>query len=239
MVKKYWISIIGALVILVLLTMGIYCDFEFLSDTLLAITALIILWYTWETFLIRKSNQDLLQKSRRPAVGYVVFTNEKQPVDTRFRIINHSEYPVAALIKCVFKIDDKVVPNIWPAYNGKEYWNVQFKEMKEGHFNWLELYSKIGIFTDEELEEIKKSKYEGVKRKITKDLILSYDFKKPPVLKMSIEIFCVNEFGEKMYYPPAYYEFDPYRIGWVAHLTSTIPYWEYDAKPKWIENKIT
>ena len=102
--QKYLISIIVALIILILLIMGVYYNWNFLSDILLALTAIIILWYTLETFFIRNYNQDLLKKSQRPAIGYIIFINETQPIDTRFRIVNHSDYPVAVLIKCVFKI---------------------------------------------------------------------------------------------------------------------------------------
>ena len=65
---------------------------------------------------------------------------------------------------------------------------------------------------------------------------MTYDFEKPPILRMSIEIFSINEFGEKMYYPTVNYEFDPFRIGWIAQLTSSVPYWEYDKQPKWIKD---
>jgi hypothetical protein len=164
--------------------------------------------------------------------------NPNQPVDTRFRIINHSDYPVAALVKCNFKLGDEVIPNVWEAYDGKEFWNLQYKQVKEGHFNWLDLYSNLNLFTKDEIDELKSGDYEQVKRKVTGDLILKYDFKKPPRLTMDIEIFCLNDQKENLYYPPVHYEFDPFRIGWIPNLTTKKPYWKYEIEPKWAKNNI-
>jgi hypothetical protein len=237
--KKYWYSITGSIILISLLSWGIWCKFQYLSETILAITAIIILWYTWETFQIRKSNQELLYKSRRPVVGFEIFVNKDKPVDTWFRLINHSDYPVAALVKCNFKLGGKEVPNVWDAYNGKEFWNLQYKQIKEGHFNWLDLYSKLSLFSGEEIKELKTSNYEHVKREITKGLILKYDFESPPNLTMDVEIFCLNDHDEKLYYPSVHYEFDPYRIGWVVNLTSKKPYWKFESEPIWVKNVLS
>ena len=54
-IRKHIIVIIGMILILSATIIRIFCEFDFYSDSILAITALIILWYTYETSEIRKS----------------------------------------------------------------------------------------------------------------------------------------------------------------------------------------
>jgi len=115
--------VISAILILALLILDIVFLLSFTSNLILGITAIIILWYTYETHLIRKYNDQMSKQSRRPSVGYKIFPLGVDPRRTGFEIVNYSKYPVAVKVQCVFKLDGKIIPIKWPAYNGEEYWN--------------------------------------------------------------------------------------------------------------------
>jgi hypothetical protein len=119
------------------------------SDIIVAITALIILWYTIETYRIRKANiiiananSEALFRMRRPTVSYNLFSKKKIPSYTFFKLINQSNYPVSVLVKCNFRINGNILGDIWPSYDGKEYWNLQYSQNITDNFCWLELYSR-------------------------------------------------------------------------------------------------
>ena len=211
------------------------------SNFILSITAVIIFWYTWETNEIRKISQEKLLKSKRPIIGYEIFNNPEKPLDTRFILHNHSDYPLAALVKCNFKIDEMEVSEVWAPYDGKEYWNLQYKQTKHGHFCWYDLYLKAVFNKDEltvqknEINGLKNSNAEDIRKKVTSDLLLIYDVGEPPKMTMDLELYCLNEFGEPTYYPETHYEMDIFRMEWIPILTSEKPYWKHDSKPSWIK----
>ena len=242
--NKVWVIYVTTLLIIFIVVSDMLFHHKFASDLILGITAIIIMWYTWETYKIREAESSIAKTSSeaftriiRPIAGFRIFTNEKNPLDTGFEIINHSEYPVAALVKCNFKLDGKLIKNVWPAYDGKEYWNLQYKQLKCGYFNWLDLYNNLEIFSEEDIKELKINSPEQVRKKITGDLILLYDLKEPPKLTIDLEVYCENDLEQIMYYPPSHYELDPFRLSWKALLTSERPYWEFSLKPGWV-NKI-
>lgn len=59
------------------------------ANSILALTAIIIVWYTWETYEIRY---------------------------------------------------------IWKSYDGKEFWNLQYNQVKEGHFYWIDCWGQRMYF---------------------------------------------------------------------------------------------
>ena len=153
---------IGSIVIVALMFAGTIWEVRFISEGILGITVIVILWYTWETSQIRKAEQEiaevnkaLLLKSYHPAVGYSIFTNKNVPYDTRIRLVNVSEVGAAVQLNCNLKIDGEPIKDFSPAYEGKEYWNLQIREEKEGHFSVLDLYLKSGLITAKEIEKIK------------------------------------------------------------------------------------
>ena len=114
---------------------------DLLNNIILSLTAIIIFWYTYETSQIKKSNIIIsdynklqLKKSRKPVVSFAIEMVKEQPKDTIFKILNLSDFPVAARIKCNFKINGILITDVWPSYDGKEYWNLQYKEIKQGVF---------------------------------------------------------------------------------------------------------
>lgn len=120
---------------------------SFVSEGILGITAIIVLWYTWETSQIRKAEREITEVSRasllkmyRPAISCSVFSNKTKPYDTRIRLLNLSDIAVAVSLNCNLKVDGELIKEFSPAYEGKDYWNLQFREEKEGHFSVLDLY---------------------------------------------------------------------------------------------------
>ena len=153
---------IGSVAILALMFTGTFWKITFISEGILGITAIIILWYTWETSQIRKSEQIIaevnnasLLKLYHPAVGYSIFTSENMPYDTRIHLVNLSDIGSAVRLNCNLKIDGKPIKDFSPAYEGRDYWNLQFREEKEGHFSILELYLRSGLISEEEIQKIK------------------------------------------------------------------------------------
>jgi len=212
-----------------------------ISNVILSITAVIIFWYTWETNEIRKISQEELLKSKRPIVGYELFNNPKKPSDTIFILHNHSDYPVAARVKCNFIIDEKDVLKVWPEYDGKEYWNLQYKQTKEGNFCWYDLYLRV-LYTDDEFEaqkdeinDLKNGDASNIRKNLISDLFAIYEENEFPKMTMDLEIYSESRRGHSPYYLKTHYELDINRMVWIAKLTQKKPYWEYDTKPSWIK----
>jgi hypothetical protein len=236
------IVFIGAIAILTLMFAGTFWKVTFISEGILGITAIVILWYTWETSQIRKAEREIaevskasLLKSYRPAVGHSIFTNENTPYDTRIGLVNLSDMGVAVKLRCNLKVDGEPIVDFAPAYEGTEFWNLQYKEEKEGHFNWLGLYLKKDLISKETINYIKEAGGpEEIRRKIHEYLTFTFNMSEPPKISMDIEIYCFNDKNQTAYYPPVHYSFDPYRMIWIPTITNEKPYWEFKDKPDWI-----
>ena len=244
---------IGSIAIVALMFAGTIWEITFISEGILGITAIVILWYTWETSQIRKAEQEiaevnkaLLLKSYHPSVGHSIFTDKKVPYDTRIRLVNISEVGAAVQLNCNLKIDGEPIKDFSPAYEGKEYWNLQIREEKEGHFSILDLYLKSGLITVEEIEIIKMA---GEPNEIKKQFQKTFVFRpnteapstvppSPPEISMDLEIYCCNEKKYEAYYPPVHYKFDSFRMIWIPILTNKKPYWEFEEKPDWIKHSL-
>ena len=50
-------------------------------------------------------------------------------------------------LHCNLRVDGESVKDFSPAYEGKDYWNLQYREGKEGHFSVLDLYLKRGLIS--------------------------------------------------------------------------------------------
>lgn len=231
---------IGCLVILVIVCLGIKYDWEFTSDLVLGITAVIILWYTWETSKIRKANQEIAEASneafkrnKMPSVGYVVYTNPDYTYDTRIQLINQSFYPVAVKMRCNFKINGELLDDFSPDYNGTQYWNLQIDQKKEGHFSWLDLHETKGLIPISEVKKIKAAASKNEAEELINDYISFILDYKLPKLTMNIELYCKNQIGFITYYPPTSYKYDYDKRVWIPTLTSNKPYWEFESKPSW------
>lgn len=230
--KKHLVIILFLLLIGIMTVVKILYCFDLYSDIILAITALIILWYTFETAEIRKSeniiaktSEENLKRLKSPTVICTIFTNPDNSLDTRVRLSNLSDYPVAVKLNLNIKIADERV-NFSPSYNGEHYWNLQYKEANEGHFSWLDLFRKHNLISEDDYKDIKNS---SIAERISKSTsFLQRNFSsKPPKITMDKEVFCENEMGLTAYYPPMHYDYDYARKVWIPILTSDKPYWEY------------
>ncbi len=238
---------IGSLAILALFFSGVFWNLTFVSDGILGITGIIILWYTRETSQIRKAEQEIakdsresLLKSYRPSIGCSVFANKVIPYDTRIKLVNLSDIPVAVNLHCNLKVDGELIRDFLPAYEGKDYWNLQFREQKEGHFSVLDLYLKKDLISEEEMQNIKEA---GKPEEIREQLYKSFVFESktlgpgtPPEISMDIEIYCRNDKDEEAYYPPVHYRFDSSKMIWIPTVTNQKPYWDFGDKPDWIKS---
>ena len=240
---------IGSIAILALIFSRAFWNITFVSEGILGITAIIILWYTWETSQIRRAEREIAEVSRasllklyRPAIGCSVFTNKNKPYDTRIRLLNLSDIAVAVNLHCNLKVNGESIRDFSPAYEGKDYWNLQFREEKEGHFSVLDLYLKKGLISEEEIQKIKEA---GKPEEIRKQFYDSFVFRPnmgvpftPPEISMDLEIYCCNDKKQEAYYPPVHYKFDSFRMIWIPTLTNEKPYWDFEDKPDWIKSNV-
>jgi len=231
---------IGCGAILLLIIEGSFYNWKFVSEGILAITAIIIIWYTWETSQIRKAEEIIAEASyeaskrnKMPSVGCIVFTNPERTYDTRFILINQSIYPVSVRVRCNFKINGESLEGFSDDYDGNNYWNLQVNQEKQGHFCWLDLHENKGLIPNSEVKKVKAA----TSKKEAEEIINEYisfvlDFKLPK-LTMDIELYCENDFGFSTYYPHSHYRFDYDKREWIPTLTSDKPYWEFKSKPSW------
>lgn len=227
-------------ILLIILTIELFIvaliyNFSFISETLLFLTALIIFWYTFETYKIRKYNQELLYRSKQPIIGYALRLNPDNVFDVGFNLINQSDYQISCLVYFNIRIIDIKVENLWPAYSGKKYWNLQYKQMKYGHFSWLDLFSISGIYSTKEVIGMKKSEAFDVSDYIIRTLTNKFHLDKPPKININVEIFCFNKFKNIAYYPTSHYTLNIQRLLLIADLVSDKPYWKYDSIPDWVD----
>ena len=122
-----WLIYIAVILLIVIVIYDLLSSEISLSVVILGVTAMIILWYTWETHRIReaevviaKTSSEAFKRATQPIVGCRLYPNEQNPLDIGFEIINKSEYPVATKVKFNCKLGNEIINNIWPAYDGKE-----------------------------------------------------------------------------------------------------------------------
>ena len=244
---------IGSIAILALIFSGAFWNINFVSEGILGITAIIILWYTWETSQVRRAEQEIAEVSRasllklyRPAIGCSVFINEKKSYDTRISLLNLSDIAVAVNLHCNLKVNGEPVKDFSPAYEGKDYWNLQYREEKEGHFSVLDLYLKRGLISKDEIQKITEA---GEPDEVRKQFHNTFAFRpntdvlstgpaNPPEISMDLEIYCCNDKKQEAYYPPVHYKFDTFRMIWIPTLTNEKPYWDFEDKPDWIKSNV-
>lgn len=218
---------------------------EYRSDIILLVSATIVLWYTYETREIKKANiesmkilKEQLIKTQRPIVGHQI-SNEGNALDTQFKIKNQSDYPVAALVNLNIKLANEPVLEVWPCYSGLEFWNLQYQETMQGHFSIIKLFHLAGYLKDEEYEGWKNLDIATFREKIVMLLpVVQPETRLIPKLTMDIEVYCRNELGLEVFYPPMHYVFNFARAIWIPSLTALKPYWDYYKRPSWVDEKL-
>jgi len=232
-------------VIIALLELEILYGIKYFSEITLSITAIVIFWYTLETMGIRKSeeqiariNNELLSNKKNPTVHFNVFNKQEAQFDTRFNILNRSEYPVSVTVKFNFKYNGIDIEHNLNGYNGKSYWNLQNNEMKEGHFGLLQIISKTDLFSKNKIDDLKGLNGSELSKQMFNDMTMKFNFDPWPRLLLDVEVFCENEFKCNTYYPNAHFEFDFKRLIWIPTITSDVPYWDFEKKPDWSKEQV-
>jgi len=238
--KKYGFLIICILLVLVSVIILECLKPSITSEIILLITALIILWYTFETYLIRKKEEFLLTREKKPLVGFSLNLNLDNVSDIQFHISNLSKYPVACLVKLSIKIDENIINIKWPEYDGDKYWNIQVRQTMHGHFRWVELFKGTKIITDEKIQL-----HENIPKppgKYTREQFLKYSgndsVKIQSTVNIDVDVFSMNEFKEHLSYPQVHYSFDLTQCKLITELCSGHPYFDYDDIPDWLDNKV-
>jgi hypothetical protein len=131
-----------------LILLKVFCVIS-TPELIYSLTGVTIFWYTIETYSIARDTKENRKRFEKPIVGLAVYPNESDSLDIRVRLVNLSNYQVAARICCVIKINEERVEDFYDAYAGKEYWNLQFKQTKEGHFSIVYLLLKKETITRE------------------------------------------------------------------------------------------
>lgn len=205
------------------------------NDTILLVTAIILFWYTWETYQIKKANLFLAEESkenlklqRRPIIGFEMDVHPENKYKNVFTLINLANHPVAVKVKCTFKIDEKIIEKSIPSYNGIRYWNLQINQTKYGNFSWLDLLYDLNIFTTKDIDNLKTLSRDDFEKELTSILIYKYNFGRKPSFTMGLTIIAINEFNECLKYPKIHYQFCFDRI---PELTDEKPFWQQDEKP--------
>lgn len=228
--KKYIFFILLALLSIILF------HFKILDITqlLLALTGIIVFWYTYETSILRKHSQENLNKGRRPIVGFNLSLNSDNYKDIQFQIINHSSYPVSCLIKLKIKVFGKYVDDIWDDYDGKRFWNIEVNQAKFGHFGWLQLMTKADIYKSNVISKITEQSVSQIRDKIYEEIVKSKSHS-DSTINFELQVFSFNEFGFYNCYPKFFYNLRFDRFSFVAGITSNKPYLNYNYIPDWLD----
>jgi len=238
--KKYCLLIILISLIVIAVFISECTHSGKTSGIVLLITALIILWYTFETYLIRKKEEFVLSREKQPIVEFSLNLNPSNVKYVQFHISNLSNYPVSCLVKLTVKIGDKIVPVTWPEYDGKKYWNLQFRQPKQGHFSWIELLKAPGILSEEQVRSLDNIPNLPVEYS-ARQFLRTTEFLKIRLLvvHIDIDVYSLDEFKMHQCYPTTYYDLDLSRCALIATLCSDHPYFDYDTVPNWVKRKMS
>lgn len=242
---NHFIVFVGCASIFGLIYAGVVWKARFVSEGVYAITAIVILWYTWETSQIRRAektiaeaSEEALNRAWRPSVGCVITTDPNIPHETYIEITNQSNYAVAVRINCNFCINGNPIQNFSPDLSGDKYWNLQLNGKKWGHFSWLNLFLHVGMISSQQADQIKNS--QNAAAAIQDYLIFQFNLpnpsSNPPELTMDLEVYCENERNLFTYYPKVHYKYDFNRLIWIPNITSDEPYWQLGNRPSWVAN---
>ena len=147
----------------------------------------------------------------------------------QFKISNMSKFPVSALIKSWIDFNGQELENDIIGYSGKEFWNLQFNEVKRGHFSILKIISENNLLDRTIIDDLEPSG--GVHRN---GILSGLNLK----ITMSIEVYCINEYGQSVFYPSKIYNIDYKKNFCIPVQTSKSPYWTYGKTPDWLSTHV-
>lgn len=245
--KSSLLSLVITVIVIIFITIiwalnQYYKWFNFtISDLILAITAVIIFSYTFETFKIReanekiaKANYELLSQQRQPVVSFVFDEKSQKIANFSFHLINLSGSAVSVLVNLTIEIEGKIFEHHWPEYKGERYWNLQYQEEKTGGFDVIVLLDQIGINKGDIIKENFIFDPRDQRIRDLENLFKKQGISFPTSLIFKIEIFSQNATGDFVYYPSSVYNYDLSQLKLKPQVTSDKPYWEYGKKPDWV-----
>jgi len=123
-------------VVLAVLVIGLLIASRTLTDGILGLTALAIIWYTWETQAIRRHQGDEARRRSVPILGFDVrFPSTENPsLSVRFVVVNRSDR--MAVIRPTIRVQDPegIRHALSGLYGGEVDWEVWAFESWDGHF---------------------------------------------------------------------------------------------------------
>ena len=228
---KFVILIISALIIVCLL-INLIKPIPTLSDLIIGATAIIVLWYTYETHKIQIAEQMIanvnIQKSDRekmPVVQYHLKINPKDLFDVQFFVENLSEYRASVQVRINLMVNGYFYDNPLNEYNGNEYWNLNYRDNKMGHFSIINVLRTLELYSQEDLNKLDS---------FGDAYILDFIEKLPLAVEYFVEVYCSNEFKKSVYYPAISYKLDFQKRVCIPNMTSDKPYWEQSNQPDWV-----
>lgn len=137
--------------ILAFLAFGHYANFneQFIQSVILALTLVVVLWYTIETYLLRREAESRAERDREPKISCDVDPSQWvcPPLTSEYRfwfkLQNHSSNNALARITVRARIGSgRTIVSRRPGYDGKQSWEIiPFFQIQ----GWFDLYE---IFRD-------------------------------------------------------------------------------------------
>jgi hypothetical protein len=151
-ISNWWPMILGGLLLGALLTSGLLgcLDPNYVQTAVLAVTAIIILWYTVETMRVRREAESRARRDREPLLYFEVKEFSKMAPDPgqgfhfAFNLTNQSTNSALAHVRMRLKSgsQDAVLPSN-PPYNGKQIWEITPFFQISGWFDLMEMFERI------------------------------------------------------------------------------------------------
>ncbi|MDP8321931.1 MAG: hypothetical protein RAO94_06240 [Candidatus Stygibacter australis] len=210
-----------------------------ISNMILALTGLIVLWYTDETQRIRKLNDEQDKLLKKPLVSFGLTMNPEEGKDLKFSLTNLSKYPICCLVRLEAKVFSNITEVHWKGYQGKRFWNIEINQTKLGHFNWLDLLSSGGLYDKELADYLKYSQTASqIRDKFFEEHVKKANNLEEEYIQIELEVFSYNRYGYYECYPKYFFyiKFDRERIIYLLPgITSKKPYFNYNRIPDWID----
>ncbi len=169
-----------------------------ITNLILGITLIIILWYARNTQRMATIAEKRWERDSMIRATY----NIKMATDKKsvlFAITNPSTLLVSALVNCNFKIYREPV-DYSDAYNGKDLWEIFPGQISQGHFEISTLLSKKGKTIEQMKSERTQANHEEQ-------------------LTMELKIKFRDETGEEKELPARRHFFDFERGDWIPKIT--------------------
>jgi len=216
-----------------------------LTEATYAITAMIIAWYTYETYQIRKIENERMIRESQPIVSINAYVPSDEKYNTVVLISNKSKHSIAALLKCTIKFGINSFVHQSSDYSGRKFWNVPSTQERAGHFDAAKLVlehidisnNKLIEYDDDPDNILNRENpdhiHETLRQKMVDKYLRLSDF---PKLTMEIDMYCENHLGGT-FRTFTIYHYDYFYYRWIPEITYNKAYWHYSEKPEWVNKE--